>query len=38
MMVQVIRNEYVTNVPVHVLGDTGPERVQISGAFARPIR
>jgi RND family efflux transporter MFP subunit len=30
-IVQVIRNEYVTNVPVHVLGDTGPERVQISG-------
>ena len=25
-MVQVIRNEYVTNVPVRVLGDTGPER------------
>jgi multidrug efflux pump subunit AcrA (membrane-fusion protein) len=30
-IVQVIRNEYVTNVPVHVLGDTGPERVQITG-------
>jgi RND family efflux transporter MFP subunit len=30
-MVQVIRNEYVTNVPVHILGDTGPERVQITG-------
>jgi hypothetical protein len=33
MMVQVIRNELVTNVPVRVLGDTGPERVQISGAL-----
>jgi RND family efflux transporter MFP subunit len=29
--VQVIRNEYVTNVPVRVLGDAGPERVQITG-------
>ena len=26
-----IRNEYVTNVPVRVLGETGPERVQITG-------
>ena len=34
MMVQVIRNEYVTNVPVRVLGDTGPERVQITGRSA----
>ena len=33
-MVQVIRNEYVTNVPVRVLGDTGPERMQITGLFA----
>ncbi len=33
MMVQVIRNEIVTNVPVRVLGDTGPERVQIAGAL-----
>ena len=32
-MVQVIRNEYVTNVPVHVLGGLGPDRVQVSGAF-----
>jgi multidrug efflux pump subunit AcrA (membrane-fusion protein) len=32
-MVQVIRNEYVTNVPVHVLGGIGAERVQVSGAF-----
>jgi RND family efflux transporter MFP subunit len=31
MIVQVIRNEYVTNVPVRVLGDTGPERTQITG-------
>jgi multidrug efflux pump subunit AcrA (membrane-fusion protein) len=30
-MVQVIRNEYVTNVPVQVLGGVGPERVQVSG-------
>jgi hypothetical protein len=34
-MVQVIRNEYVTNVPVRVLGDTGPARVQITGPFRR---
>ena len=34
-MVQVIRNEYVTNVPVRVLGDTGPERTQITGLFRR---
>jgi hypothetical protein len=32
-MVQVIRSEYVTNVPVEVLGKVGPERVQITGAF-----
>ena len=32
-MVQVIRNEYVTNVPVHVLGGLGPDRVQVSGLF-----
>ena len=32
-MVQVIRDEYVTNVPVRVLGDTGTERVQIAGAL-----
>jgi multidrug efflux pump subunit AcrA (membrane-fusion protein) len=31
--VQVIRNEYVTNVPVHVLGKVGPDRLQVSGAF-----
>jgi biotin carboxyl carrier protein len=31
MMVQVIRDEYVTNIPVRVLGDIGAERVQISG-------
>ena len=30
-IVQVIRNEYVTNVPVRILGETGPERVQITG-------
>jgi multidrug efflux pump subunit AcrA (membrane-fusion protein) len=34
-MVQVIRNEYVTNIPVRVLGDTGPERTQITGLFRR---
>ena len=28
-----IRNEYVTNVPVHVLGKVGPDRLQVSGAF-----
>jgi multidrug efflux pump subunit AcrA (membrane-fusion protein) len=32
-MVQVIRNEYVVNVPVRVLGDVGPDRVQIAGAL-----
>jgi hypothetical protein len=31
--VQVIRNEYVTNVPVQVLGGLGPDRVQVSGLF-----
>ncbi|WP_422931295.1 HlyD family secretion protein [Singulisphaera sp. PoT] len=29
--IQVIRNEYVTDVPVRVLGQPGPDRVQISG-------
>ncbi len=33
MMVQVLRNEYVTNVPVDVLGKIGPERLQVSGAL-----
>lgn len=32
-MVQVIRNEYVTNIPVHVLGGLGPDRAQVSGVF-----
>jgi multidrug efflux pump subunit AcrA (membrane-fusion protein) len=32
-IVQVIRNEYVTNVPVQVLGDLAPERTQIAGAL-----
>lgn len=31
--VQVIRNEYVTNIPVRVLGNPGPERIQVSGLF-----
>lgn len=31
--VQVIRNEYVTTIPVRVLGQPGPERVQVSGLF-----
>jgi RND family efflux transporter MFP subunit len=31
--VQVIRNEYVTNVPVRVLGKPGPDRVQVTGAL-----
>ena len=30
-MLQVIRNEYVVNVPVQVLGGMGQERVQVSG-------
>jgi hypothetical protein len=29
----VIRSEYVTNIPVEVLGKVGPERVQVTGAF-----
>jgi multidrug efflux pump subunit AcrA (membrane-fusion protein) len=29
--IQLIRNEYVTNLPVRILGRPGPERVQISG-------
>ncbi len=33
MIVQVIRDDYVTNVPVRVLGETGAERVQIAGAL-----
>ncbi len=32
-VVQVIRNEYVTNVPVDVLGRLGAERVQITGGL-----
>ncbi len=35
-VVQVIRNEYVVNVPVQVLGEIGPERVQITGALRQP--
>jgi RND family efflux transporter MFP subunit len=31
--VQVIRNEFVADVPVLVLGEMGPERVQVSGAL-----
>jgi multidrug efflux pump subunit AcrA (membrane-fusion protein) len=31
--VQVIRNEFVVNVPVQVLGETSPDRVQITGAL-----
>ena len=30
-MIQVIRNEYVTNVPVHVMGGMGPDRIQVAG-------
>jgi hypothetical protein len=33
--VQVIRDEKVTNVPVRVLGDTAPERTQITGLLRR---
>jgi multidrug efflux pump subunit AcrA (membrane-fusion protein) len=32
-VVQVIRSEYVTNVPVDLLGKVGPERIQVTGAF-----
>lgn len=31
--VQVIRSEYVTDVPVRVLGHLGPDRVQVTGAL-----
>jgi multidrug efflux pump subunit AcrA (membrane-fusion protein) len=31
MTVQVIRDDYVTNIPVRVLGESGSERIQISG-------
>ena len=31
--VQVIRNEYVTDVPVRVLGNVGPDRVQVTGTL-----
>jgi multidrug efflux pump subunit AcrA (membrane-fusion protein) len=31
--VQVVRNEHVANVPVSVLGEVGPERMQVAGAF-----
>jgi multidrug efflux pump subunit AcrA (membrane-fusion protein) len=31
--VQVLRSDYVSNILVHVLGPTGPERIQVSGPF-----
>jgi len=31
--VQVIRNDYVTNVPVMILGGQGSDRLQVAGAF-----
>jgi membrane fusion protein (multidrug efflux system) len=31
--VQVLRNEYVTNIPVTVLGKVGAERIQVTGAL-----
>ena len=31
--VQVIRNEYVTNIKVRVLGPQGPDRLQVTGPF-----
>ncbi len=31
--VQVIRNEYVTNIKVRVLGQSGPDRTQVTGPF-----
>jgi multidrug efflux pump subunit AcrA (membrane-fusion protein) len=31
--VQVIRNQYVTNIPVEILGKVGPERMQVTGAL-----
>jgi multidrug efflux pump subunit AcrA (membrane-fusion protein) len=32
-IVQVLRNQFVTNLPVQVLGDIGPERQQVAGPF-----
>jgi multidrug efflux pump subunit AcrA (membrane-fusion protein) len=32
-VVQVVRNDHVANVPVVVLGEVGPERLQVAGAF-----
>jgi hypothetical protein len=32
-VVQVVRNDHVADVPVTVLGEVGPERVQVSGPF-----
>lgn len=32
-LVQVIRNEYVTNLPVEVLGRVGQDRVQVTGSL-----
>lgn len=32
-VVQVIRNEYVTNLTVQVLGKVGPDRLQVAGPF-----
>lgn len=31
--IQVIRNEYVTDVPVRVIGKSSPERVQVTGSL-----
>jgi multidrug efflux pump subunit AcrA (membrane-fusion protein) len=31
--VQVLRSEYVRQIPVRILGEVGPERVQVSGPF-----
>lgn len=32
-LVQVVRNDYVTDLPVRILGPSGPERAQVSASF-----
>jgi multidrug efflux pump subunit AcrA (membrane-fusion protein) len=32
-LVQVIRNEHVVNIPVQILGNVGPDRIQVAGRF-----
>ena len=32
-LVQVLRNQFVSNIPIQVIGEVGPDRVQIAGPF-----